>query len=84
MDVTLLHRGLEDAGRIINGVFRVPVASDKTSGPFSLVPPYVDLPMEEVYPLKQGRNVPRYSVIPLEREGLCISLVILTVDSGNI
>jgi hypothetical protein len=58
MDVTLLHRGLEDAGRIINGVFRVPVASDKTSGPFSLVPPYVDLPMEEVYPPETGEECP--------------------------
>ena len=43
--------GLEDAPRIINGVFRVGVrpAMDFPS-PLTLVPSYPDLPMEDVYP----------------------------------
>jgi len=53
MDVSIFHRGLEDAGRMINAVRRVPVtwnASVNGSTPYSFVPPYPDLPMEEVYP----------------------------------
>lgn len=44
--------GLENAGRIINGVYRVPVEGlDKTfNSPLTLIPSYPDLPMEEVYP----------------------------------
>ena len=57
-DLSVIHRGLEDAGRVINGGARVPVAApaDRPAGrqpgaaPYSLVPPYPDLPMEEVYP----------------------------------
>jgi hypothetical protein len=43
--------GLEDANRIINGIFRVkvkPVLNDFPS-PVTLVPTYPDLPMEDVY-----------------------------------
>ena len=40
--------GLEDATRIINGVHSVSV-SDSADSPLLLVPPYPDLPMEEVF-----------------------------------
>ena len=44
--------GLEDHGRIINGVYRVPVKESAAfdSRPLTLVPRYPDLPMEELYP----------------------------------
>jgi len=43
--------GLDEAPRIINGVFRVQV-TPKTAfpSPLTLVPTYPDLPMEDVYP----------------------------------
>jgi hypothetical protein len=44
-------RGLEDAPRIINGVFRVEVRpTQEFPSPVTLVPSYPDLPMEDVYP----------------------------------
>jgi hypothetical protein len=44
-------RGLEDAPRIINGVFRVDVRpTTEFPSPVTLVPSYPDLPMEDVYP----------------------------------
>jgi hypothetical protein len=43
--------GLDDASRIINGVFRVQVRSTNAfPSPLTLVPTYPDLPMEDVYP----------------------------------
>jgi hypothetical protein len=43
--------GLEDAGRIVNGVFRVQVTPRQAfPSPITLVPTYPDLPMEDVYP----------------------------------
>ena len=44
--------GLEDAPRIIHGVHRLPVrpAVNFPDTPVTLIPPYPDLPMEEVYP----------------------------------
>ncbi len=44
--------GLEDAGRIINGAYRVPVEglAKISNSPLTLIPSYPDLPMEEVYP----------------------------------
>jgi hypothetical protein len=44
--------GLEDAARIINGVFRIEVkpAAGALPSPLTLVPSYPDLPMEDVYP----------------------------------
>jgi hypothetical protein len=43
--------GLDDASRIINGVFRVQVRTTNTfPSPLTLVPTYPDLPMEDVYP----------------------------------
>jgi hypothetical protein len=43
--------GLEDANRIINGIFRVKVTplSAGFSSPVTLIPTYPDLPMEDVY-----------------------------------
>jgi hypothetical protein len=44
-------RGLEDAPRIINGVFRIEVKpAVEFPSPITLVPSYPDLPMEDVYP----------------------------------
>lgn len=44
--------GLEGAGRLIYGVYRLPVEMDSPMDrpPLTFVPPYPDLPMEEVYP----------------------------------
>src|SRR5439155_14812109 len=44
--------GLEEAERIINGVYRVEVEPTEklATAPLTLVPSYPDLPMEEVYP----------------------------------
>ncbi|MDQ6700912.1 MAG: beta-galactosidase trimerization domain-containing protein [Acidobacteriota bacterium] len=56
--------GLEDAGRIINGVRRVPArAREKGShSPLTFVPSYPDLPMEEVYPRVPRTDVPELYV----------------------
>jgi hypothetical protein len=56
----LLLAGLEDAGRIINGVYRVDVeAREKMSdAPLTLIPSYPDLPMEEVYPRQPKTDMP--------------------------
>ncbi len=47
-----LLAGLEDAGRIINGVHRVHVNGVETrvDSPLRVIPTYPDLPMEEVFP----------------------------------
>jgi hypothetical protein len=51
--------GLEDAERIINGVYRVDVSPlQKISPPLTLVPSYPDLPMEEVFPRSPHTDVP--------------------------
>ncbi len=43
--------GLEDASRIINGVYRLDVTTDNQfPSPVTLIPSYPDLPMEHVYP----------------------------------
>jgi hypothetical protein len=55
-----LLAGLEDAGRIINGVNRVE-AERREPGPLpplTLIPSYPDLPMEEVYPRQPKTDVP--------------------------
>jgi hypothetical protein len=51
--------GLEDAPRIINGVYRIEVTPREkfAETPFTLIPSYPDLPMEEVYP-----RVPRTDI----------------------
>jgi hypothetical protein len=50
-----LVSGLEDAGRIVNGVQRVEVRPSEPmrNPPLTLVPSYPDLPMEEVYPRQE-------------------------------
>jgi hypothetical protein len=52
--------GFEDAGRMINGIWRQPVkaAAEFPVQPLMLVAPYPDLPMEEVYPRDLDRSVP--------------------------
>ena len=43
--------GLDDASRIVNGVFRIDVRADVPfPSPVTLIPSYPDLPMEDVYP----------------------------------
>jgi hypothetical protein len=46
-----LLRGMEDAGRIVNGVHRVRVtpAASAAASPLTVIPTYPDLPMEEVF-----------------------------------
>jgi hypothetical protein len=53
-------KGLERAGRIINGVYRVPVTAAETfpNPPVTFIPPYPDLPMEEVYPREDHTGIP--------------------------
>ncbi len=52
--------GLEDAERIINGVYRVRVEPLHRAEylPLTLVPSYPDLPMEEVYPRQPRTDIP--------------------------
>jgi hypothetical protein len=52
--------GLEDAGRIVDGVYRVPVEAREPlpAPPLTRVPPYPDLPMEEVYPRRPRTGEP--------------------------
>ncbi len=55
-----LLAGLEDAGRIINGVYRLPVQAREpvVDAPLTLIPSYPDLPMEEVYPRVPRTDIP--------------------------
>jgi len=55
-----LLKGLEDALRVIHGVHRVCVTprAEFAERPVTLIPPYPDLPMEEVYPRQEGGAVP--------------------------
>lgn len=52
--------GLEDAGRIINGTHRVHVKAREAAmhSPLEVVPPYPDLPMEEVFPRDNDEHEP--------------------------
>jgi hypothetical protein len=53
--------GLEDAPRIINGVWSVNVAANdaRSASPLTLIPSYPDLPMEKVYPRQPRTNIPQ-------------------------
>ena len=55
-----LLSGLEDARRIINGAYRLPVEAlvPFPNPPLTLVPSYPDLPMEEVYPRQPQTDIP--------------------------
>lgn len=61
-----LLAGLEDAGRIINGVSRVIVepAAPYSNPPLTLVPSYPDLPMEAVWPRVPHTDIPEVYVRP--------------------
>jgi len=52
--------GLEGAGRFIYGGYHVPVKAMEPAyaPPLTLVPPYPDLPMEEVYPRQPHTDIP--------------------------
>jgi hypothetical protein len=56
-----LLQGLEDAPRIIHGVWRVDVAAhDPAAGsPLTLISSYPDLPMEKVFPRQPPTHVPQ-------------------------
>jgi len=59
-----LLAGLEDAGRIINGVARVHTRTngDYRNPPLTLIPSYPDLPMEEVFPRVEKTDIPEVFV----------------------
>lgn len=56
-----LLAGLEDAGRIINGVHRVQVETTTPLpyAPLTLIPSYPDLPMEMVWPRVNQTDIPQ-------------------------
>jgi hypothetical protein len=56
-----LLNGLDDAPRIINGVWRVEVAPSGpvAAQPLTLIPSYPDLPMEMVYPRTERTGAPQ-------------------------
>ncbi len=55
-----LLAGLEDAGRIVNGIYRVHVdaRTKMPNPPLTLIPSYPDLPMEKVYPRQPKTDIP--------------------------
>ena len=57
-------RGLDDAGRIINGVSRVHTRTTAAypDPPLTLIPSYPDLPMEEVFPRVPKTDIPEVFV----------------------
>jgi Hypothetical glycosyl hydrolase 6/Beta-galactosidase trimerisation domain len=59
-----LLAGLDDTGRIINGVSRVHTRTIGTyaNPPLTLVPSYPDLPMEEVFPRTPKTDIPEVFV----------------------
>jgi hypothetical protein len=59
-----LVAGLEDAGRIINGVNRVQVETNTPLpyAPLTLIPSYPDLPMEMVWPRVNETDIPQVYV----------------------
>ncbi|HTL68381.1 MAG TPA: beta-galactosidase trimerization domain-containing protein [Lacunisphaera sp.] len=59
-----LLAGLDDAPRIIHGVWRTEVKPATGVGPqpLTLIPSYPDLPMEKVYPRESRTNIPQVFV----------------------
>ncbi len=66
-----LFKGLEDAPRIINGVWRLEVDPRETFSqtPITLIPSYPDLPMEKVYPRQPHTNISGVYLRELSSEG---------------
>jgi len=62
-------KGFEDATRTIHGVHRLPVKATAAFGPppVTLIPPYPDLPMEEVYPREDHTGIPEVYLRELGR-----------------
>jgi hypothetical protein len=56
-----LLAGLDDASRVINGVYRVEVEATQplANPPLTLIPSYPDLPMERVFPRVPRTDVPQ-------------------------
>lgn len=56
-----LLRGLEDAPRVVHGVFRVDVSAKEkfAASPLKLIPSYPDLPMEKVFPRQPTPDIPQ-------------------------
>jgi hypothetical protein len=89
-----LLAGLEDAPRIINGVWRVEVtAADPASpSPLTLIPSYPDLPMEMVYPRTEGagpaqlfaREVGRGRVVYFPWDVDRVFWEVMSVDHGRL
>jgi hypothetical protein len=54
-----LLKGLEEAPRVIHGVWRVEVApaDPRYASPLTLIPSYPDLPMEKVYPRRPRTDI---------------------------
>jgi putative glycosyl hydrolase-like family 6 (GHL6) protein/glycosyl hydrolase family 42 (putative beta-galactosidase)/TAT (twin-arginine translocation) pathway-exported protein len=90
-----LLQGLEDASRIIHGVWRVEVAARPpyAPSPLTLIPSYPDLPMEMVYPrqprtsiaqvfLRDGPGTGRVAYFPWDIDRTYWE--ILGVDHGRI
>jgi hypothetical protein len=64
-------RGFEDAGWMINGIYRQPVraVADFADKPLLRVAPFPDLPMEEVYPRDLHREEPEIFLRDLPNGG---------------
>lgn len=71
--------GMEDAPRIINGVSRLEVTPRETFAetPFTLIPSYPDLPMEEVFPREPQTNI---SCLYLRKQGGRVAYFPFDVD----
>jgi hypothetical protein len=71
--------GMQDAPRIINGVSRLEVTPREkfAETPFTLIPSYPDLPMEEVYPREPHTNI---SCLYLRRQGGRVAYFPFDVD----
>jgi hypothetical protein len=56
-----LFRGLEDAPRIVHGVWRLDVTAREkfAAPPLTLIPSYPDLPMEKVFPRQPRTDIPQ-------------------------
>ncbi len=71
--------GLQNAPRIINGVYRVEARPREpfAETPFTLIPSYPDLPMEEVFPRVPRTNI---SCLYLRRQGGRVAYFPFDVD----